>query len=77
MWGCHVCEEVKKTIEEIEPQFPDREIQEIDMTTTEGQELMQKYSVMSSPGIVMDGEFFSTGAVGKEELVNRMRSITQ
>jgi len=73
MPGCHSCAEVKKIIEEIKPDFPDLEIEEIDMTTSEGQALVQKYGVMSSPGIIIDEELFSTGGVSKEKLIKKLR----
>lgn len=73
MPGCHTCAKVKKTIEEIKPNFPDLEIEEVDMTAPEGQEMVQKHSIMSSPGIIIDGELFSTGGVSKEKLVDALR----
>lgn len=73
MSGCHTCAEVKKTIEEIKPDFPDLEIEEVDITTPEGQKMVQKYSIMSSPGIIIDGELFSTGGVNKENLIKKLK----
>jgi hypothetical protein len=31
---------------------------------------------MASPGIVIDGELFSTGGVSKEKLIEKLKSIT-
>lgn len=76
MPGCHTCAEVKKTIEEIKPDFPDLKIEEVDMTIPEGQEMVQKHSIMSSPGIIIDGELFSTGGVSKEKLIEKLKSIS-
>ena len=69
MSGCHTCAEDKKTIEEIQPEFPDLEIEEVDITTPEGQEMVQKYSIISSPGIIIDAELLSTGDVNKENII--------
>ncbi len=73
MTGCHNCEAAKKIFDEIMPDFPDAEVEEIDITTPKGQELVQKYSVMSSPGIIINGELFSTGGVDKEKLIKKLK----
>lgn len=73
MPDCHTCAKVKKILEEIRPDFPELEFEEIDITSEPGQEIVQKYSIMSSPGIIIDGELFSTGGVNKEKLVDALR----
>lgn len=76
MPDCHNCEAAKKIFDEIMPEFSDKvKIEEIDMTTPEGQELVQKYGIMSSPGIIINGELFSTGGVDKEKLVEKLKSL--
>ncbi len=76
MVGCHNCAAVKKIFDEIMPEFKDKvEVVEIDMTSPEGQELVQKYSVMASPGIIINDELFSTGGVDKEKLVEKLKSL--
>ena len=77
MPGCHSCEEVKKTFDEIMPNYEGKvEVEEIDMTTEAGQELVQKYSVLASPGIVINDELFSTGGVNKEKLVEKLDTLS-
>ncbi len=75
MPDCHTCAKVKKIIEEIKPDFPDLEIEEIDITSEEGQKMVQKYGIMSSPGIIIEGELFSTGGVNKGKLVEKLKSL--
>lgn len=75
--GCHICEEVRKILKEIKIDFPDLEIEEIDMTTPRGQELVQRHSIMVSPGIIIEGELFSSGGVDKEKLINKLRSLSE
>ncbi len=76
MVGCHNCAEVKKIFDEIIPDFKDKvEVVEIDITTPEGQELVQKYSVMASPGIIINGELFATGGVDKDKLIEKLKSL--
>ena len=76
MAGCHNCAAAKKIFDEVLPDFPDVEVEEIDMATPEGQKLVQEYSVMASPGIVIDGELFSTGGVDREKLIEKLKSLT-
>jgi len=75
MPGCHNCAAAKKIFDEIMPDFPNVEVKEIDMTTPEGQELVQKYGIMSSPGIVINEELFSTGGVDREKLIEKLKSL--
>ena len=75
MIGCHNCAAAKKIFDEIMPNFPKVEIKEIDIAKPEGQKLVQKFGIMSSPGIVINGELFSTGGVDKEKLVAKLKSL--
>lgn len=75
MKDCHSCATVKKTFGEIMPEFSNVKVQEIDIVSTEGQELVQKYSIMTSPGIIINGELFSTGGIDKEKLVKKLESL--
>lgn len=76
MVGCHNCAAAKKIFDEIMPDFSDKvEVDEIDITTPEGQELVQKHSVMASPGIIINGELFSTGGVDKDKLTEKLNSL--
>lgn len=77
MSGCHNCEVAKKIFDEIVLDFPNVEIKEIDIITPEGQEFVQKYSIMSSPGIVINGKLFSTGGVDKKRLVEKLKSLAE
>lgn len=76
MTGCHNCEAAKKIFDEIIPDFPNVKVEEIDMMTEKGQKLVQKYSIMASPGTVINGELFSTGGVDREKLIEKLRSLS-
>lgn len=75
MQGCQHCEGVRRVFDEIMTDFPHVELKEVDMVTEEGQKLVQKYSVMAAPGIIINGELFSTGGVDKESLIQRLQSL--
>ncbi len=77
MVGCHNCEAAKKIFDEVMPDFKDRvEVEEVDITSPEGQELVGKYSVFASPGIIINDELFSTGGVDKEKLIEKLQSLS-
>ena len=78
MVGCHNCEAAKKIFDEIMPDFEGKvEVSEVDMLSSEGQELVQKHSIMASPGIIINDELFSTGGVNKEKLVEKLKSLAE
>ncbi|MFV1917007.1 MAG: glutaredoxin family protein [Patescibacteria group bacterium] len=77
MEGCHNCAAAKRIFDEIMPDFPNIKIEEIDMMKENGQKLVQKYSIMASPGIVINDELFSTGGVSKEKLVEKLQSLSK
>lgn len=76
MTGCHNCAAAKKIFDEIMPDFSNVEVEEIDITSEKGQELVQKYGIMGSPGIVINEELFSAGGVDKKKLVERLKSLS-
>lgn len=77
MMGCHNCAAVKKIFNEVMSDFPKITMEEIDIASPEGQELVQKYGVMGSPGIIINKELFSTGGVDRKKLVEKMKSLTE
>ena len=36
-----------------------------------------KYMILTSPGIVINGELFSTGGVNQEKLINKIKELSQ
>lgn len=75
MVDCHSCAKAKKTFDEILPDFPEAKVEELDITSEIGQELVQKYSIMASPGIIINGELFSTGGLDKKKLTEKLKSL--
>lgn len=75
--GCSHCASAKKILEEeIKPNFPDVEIEYIDMLSDNGQKMVQEYGVMSSPGIIVNGELFSVGGLSKDKLIEKIKSLS-
>lgn len=75
--NCRECVHFKKIWGEIKNDFPNVEFREVDGLTPEGQELIQKYGILAAPGVIINGELFSTGAVNKEKLIEKLKSLRQ
>jgi glutaredoxin len=74
--GCSHCAAAKKILEgEIRPQFPDVDIQYIDVLTPEGQKLVGEYGIMSSPGVIVNGELFAVGGLDKNKLIAKIKAL--
>ena len=73
MVGCHNCAAAKKVLDKITADYPNIEVEEIDMVTPKGQKLVQKYAIMASPGIIIDNELFSTGGLNENKLLNKLK----
>lgn len=73
--GCVKCAQTKEILKKIAPDFPELSIKEVDMTTPEGRELISKYVIMSSPGIIINNKLFSMGGTTEQELRNKLQTI--
>lgn len=73
--GCHECAKAKEIFEELKPKYPEIQIEEIDATMPKGIEFIQKYGIFSSPGIIINGELFSSGALNKEKFVGKLDEL--
>jgi len=75
--GCSHCATAKKILEEeIRPQFPEVEIEYVDMLSEEGQKMVQQYGIMTSPGIIINGELFSVGGLDKNKLIEKIKFLS-
>lgn len=71
--GCKSCEKARRTIETVAEEYP-VEFEEKDLT--ENPELAAEYSVMTAPGIVVDGELVFQGGVSEQELRDELDKRT-
>jgi len=75
--GCHSCQVFEEFWHRVEDQFPNVQYKNISVVSDEGMEMASKYMVLTSPGIVINGELFSTGGVNQEKLVNKIKELSQ
>lgn len=73
--GCVHCAQTKEILKKIKPEYPELAVEEIDMTTPKGQELISKYGIMSSPGIIINDELFAMGGTTEKELRDKFEEL--
>jgi len=66
--GCSSCGNILKKIEELKPEFPNMNIETIDMSSDEGQKLIAENGILSSPGVFIDGKLAFFGPRSTEEI---------
>jgi len=64
--GCSSCAKVEKMLDEMKVKY-----EVIDIT--KNPKILQKYQVMSAPGIVINGKLEFTGVPKKEELEKKLK----
>ena len=74
--GCVHCKEFERFWRSIEKDWPNVEYKNISVTTPEGQELAGRHMIFSSPGVLINGEVFSTGGVNKDKLLERLKELS-
>lgn len=75
--GCYHCAKAKEIFEELKSKYPKMQIEEIDATTEKGMEFVSKYSIFQSPGIIINGELFSTGALSREKFIEKIERLKE
>lgn len=73
--GCQHCVQVKGTLEKMKTDYPDLIMKEVEATTPEGQALIQKHGILSSPGILINDEFFSMGGATEKQLREKFAEL--
>lgn len=74
--GCHNCAAFKEFWESIKGEWPNVEFKEVSIIDPEGQELVQKHQIFASPGIILNGELFSTGGIDKATFVAKLKELS-
>ncbi len=75
--GCHNCAAFKEFWEEKKGDWPNVQFKEVSIVDPEGQEMVQKYQIFASPGVILNGELFSTGGVDKDKFLAKLAELSQ
>lgn len=74
MPGCGHCASAKETVKRIKSDFPEMVVEVIDIS--EHPDVAQRYMLMSTPGIVINGKLEFTGGVTEVALRKRLNELT-
>lgn len=74
--GCVVCRTFEDFWHSVEKDWPNVKFRHIEVTTPEGQEMAAKYMILSSPGIVLNGELFATGGFNQDDFIKKMKELS-
>ena len=74
--GCTHCKAFQDFWHSIEKDWPNVKFEDVSITTPEGQELAQKHMIFSSPGIIINGELFSTGGVDRKKFLEKLKELS-
>ena len=75
--NCHNCHVFEEFWHSIEKNYPNVKYRNISVLSPEGAEMIQKYSIFVSPGIIINRELFSTGGVDKEKFINKIKELSK
>ena len=75
--GCQICKAFEEFWKSIAADWPNVEYENISVTTPEGQALASKFLIFSSPGIIINGEIFSSGGFDKEKFITKLKELSQ
>mgnify|MGYP001582768920 FL=1 len=74
--GCKICHSFFEFWKDESKNWPNIELKDISVVTPEGQELVQKYMIFASPGIIIDGELFQTGGFDKAKFLQKLKELS-
>lgn len=75
--GCHNCAAFKEFWDAEQENWPNVKFSEVSITEPEGQELVQKYQIFASPGIIINDELFSTGGVDTDAFLAKLKELSE
>lgn len=74
--GCHNCAAFREFWENEKVNWPQVTFKEFSITDPEGQEMVSKYQIFASPGIVINGELFATGGIDKKAFLEKLTELS-
>jgi len=75
--GCKICHSFLEFWNTASKDWLNVKMKDISVTTPEGQELVSKHMIMASPGIILNGELFSTGGFDRNKFLEKLKELSQ
>ena len=73
--GCVDCRRFAEWRKTNSAQFPNVKFEQINALDPQGQEMVLKYQIFASPGIIINNELFSTGGVDTKKLTEKLKEL--
>ena len=73
--GCTHCRAFQDFWHSLAAEWPSVKFREVSVVTPEGQELAGKHMIFASPGIILNGQLFSTGGVDKDKFLAKLKEL--
>ena len=74
--GCTICKAFEEFWHSIDSNWPNVKYKNVSVTTPEGAEIAQKHMIMSSPGIILNGELWATGGFDREKFLAKLKELS-
>ncbi len=74
--ACRVCDEFEAFWKTAAGDFPNVEFKRLSILDADGQDAIRKHMIFSSPGILINGDLFSSGGFDKEQLTARLKELS-
>ncbi len=75
--GCHNCKAFEEFWHSIEKDWPAVTFKKIEVTEPEGQKMVQKFMIFTSPGIILNGELWATGGFDKQKFIEKLKALSE
>ena len=74
--GCQICRAFEEFWHSIEKDWSNVAFKKLDVTSPEGQEVVQKHMIFASPGIILNGELWATGGFDKNKFTEKLKELS-
>ena len=74
--GCAHCSQVKETLDKLKNEY-NLKVEELDVASSKGLKLVQKYNIMASPGILINNKFFAMGGATESQLKKEFEKLNK
>ncbi len=75
--GCKICHSFLEFWKTAAKDWSNVNFKEVSIVTPEGQELAQKHMIFASPGIILNGELFSTGGFNQKDFLEKLKELSK
>ncbi len=72
--GCTPCLRVKRILKELELEFPDITIEEVEFTSSVGSKLAIENNIAFPPAVFLDGKLVAKGKIYAEQVIAAIRA---